>query len=254
MGVTSRAEIINSRDVGGAPNLNFHNFRVCFNYHSMRLSILLLLIAISAAAVGQGQTLADVIDPNFQNSDIKNKKKDIDGTPYLFTEYRKGEVWLTSGKQLKELMIRYDLYNKLLEIKTQEAESGFNMKLVESFVLTDNEGRSLVFKKYNGLFQEVVAEGNGAQIYFRYLKKIVPGQQGNGYTETTKDRLETSVQGLFVKDAAVIEFNNAKSLAKKLADEFPDQEARLNAVVKSGAFKQAEERGRLSLLIEAMGA
>jgi len=67
---------------------------------------------------------------------INEKDADIKGSPFLFSNWEKGNVLLKTKERVDSVLIKYNLYTDLLQVKVDEQEYQFNIDVWE-FLLPD---------------------------------------------------------------------------------------------------------------------
>ncbi len=67
---------------------------------------------------------------------INEKDADVKGSPFLFDDWKKGNVLLKTKERIDSVLIKYNLYADMLQVKVDEQEYQFNIDVME-FLLPD---------------------------------------------------------------------------------------------------------------------
>lgn len=213
----------------------------------MKLTQVLVLICISSIA--QAQTLFDIIDPKIQNYSLSNTKfvKEV-GSTYLFDDFLNGTIYLTSGKEYRDVQIQYDVYSNLLVAKIEDVQSVLNSKIISGFSVTDKDGIITVFKKDQDYFVEEIFKSSTCKVSIRYTKKLIKGSIGNGYSESTKDHLNLIKECLYESSMHSFKFESPKIFSKKLIESYPHLKNAIEKTTKDPAFKKSSDKEKLIML------
>jgi hypothetical protein len=102
------------------------------NYRPSNLPSLTLLRGINTnhgALSGAGLKYND-------GSYVNEKDADIKGSPFLFDDWRKGNVLLKTKERIDSISIKYNLYADVLQVKVDDQEYQFNIEVSE-FMIPD---------------------------------------------------------------------------------------------------------------------
>jgi hypothetical protein len=67
---------------------------------------------------------------------VNEKEADIKGSPFLFDDWKKGNVLLKTKERIDSIFIKYNLYTDLLQVKIDDQEYQFNIEVSE-FLIPD---------------------------------------------------------------------------------------------------------------------
>ncbi|SFE06871.1 hypothetical protein [Thermophagus xiamenensis] len=126
-------------------------------------------------------------------NDIDSRYMQIEGTPYLYDEFIKGEVILNDTVQLKDIPLRYDIYrdriqfiskkNLILEVNPSTVLSAKidEHKFIISNYLDDSEEKRGVL--------ELLVDGK-VRLYRKYQVAFMKATKVIGYKDPAPDRFE----------------------------------------------------------------
>jgi hypothetical protein len=131
------------------------------------------------------------------------KYSEIEGTPYLNDEFKKGTITTTSGSLIDNLLLRYNCYNDQIEYLKTDSVLEINPKSLILKAKFDNRAFSYVkFRsggKYEEGFSEVLVEGK-ASLLCRYHIGFLPPSTGLPYGDTNKARFKQPVRYFYVSN------------------------------------------------------
>ncbi|MEM6630619.1 MAG: hypothetical protein AAF694_13150 [Bacteroidota bacterium] len=104
---------------------------------------------VSAQPLSTDQTILDIIDPNAINTSLTFDKRypKVEGNPYLYADWVKGEVKSPAGKVWKDMELNYDLYTQELLAKFDDKTVLLSPKAIGSFSCVDPLEVTLNFEK-----------------------------------------------------------------------------------------------------------
>ena len=131
------------------------------------------------------------------------KYSEIDGTPYLNDEFKKGTITTSSGTLIDNLLLRYNCYNDQIEYLKTDSVLEINPKSLILRAEFDNRVISYVkFRsggKYEEGFCEVLVKGK-ASLFCRYNLGFLPPTTGLPYGDSNKARFKLPVRYFYVSN------------------------------------------------------
>jgi hypothetical protein len=155
----------------------------------------------------------------------------IKGTPYLFNEWKKGNIYLMDNTYINDVSIKYNIYtDDILYLNSKSGDSLIiDRSLINSFEITgDNSNNLLLFKeislrpykKDKSTFVKVLYDGK-SKFIVKYTKTFIKADYKGAYSAGRKyDEYIDDQQYYIMKDdntPAKIKLNK-KSVTKVLSD------------------------------------
>jgi hypothetical protein len=155
----------------------------------------------------------------------------IKGTPYLFNEWKKGNIYLIDNTYINDVSIKYNIYtDDILYLNSKSGDSLIiDRSLINSFEITgDNSNNLLLFKeislrpykKDKSTFVKVLYDGK-SKFIVKYAKTFIKADYKGAYSAGRKyDEYIDDQQYYIMKDdntPAKIKLNK-KSVTKVLSD------------------------------------
>ena len=197
---------------------------------------LFLIFFLSAGVISKGQDK----DPNLNDQDLKNLNTNfivpsfnlafegVYGTPYLYQDWAKGIVIMTSGDTLKDQDLKFDIYqDQLLAINKRTGQTIIPMPdVLRSFVIVDSL--------------------NHAHLFLNTLSNEVDDERGRkGFYEVLFQR-EYLLLSKHRKSYVKANYTGAYS-ANRPYDEFKTETKRYSMITKEGSYIQLK-RGQKGVL------
>ncbi len=197
------------------------------------ISVLLLItgsLAVSQTIViNNVQTLFDqfALERNREDALGINRYEKIDGSPFLFDEFFKGEVVINDTIRFENIPLRYNIFtdriefldanNRVLEVNTANHRFSFSFK-----------NRTFKIVQYNYLNRiqkgllELLVEGN-TRLYRKYIVEVKIGSPPMGYQAATRDRFIRKNNEFIIAagDNVPILVTSRRKLVKQLQAENP---------------------------------
>ena len=217
----------------------------------MRFIAAFLLSILSLATFAQGDTRADrVVDRTSGGFNEFQPKPEKIQSVYLRDDWTYGTLMLLSGDTLKDLSLKYDIKNSLLEIYADAAVKvvslskikGFEFAVVPRKQLFLNANRQLV-PGLTGLV-EVLAAGN-TSLYAKPSVEIVPGNYNAALDVGSRDDKAVKKEDLFlVKDGKATDVTRA---GKKIVSHFQGRENEIEKYAKDNSlsYKKKEDLAKI---------
>ncbi len=180
----------------------------------------------------------------FNNNDIYHSKipDDYQGTPYYFTSFLLGNVYMNNELLERNVALRYNVYADEIEFrKTLDKENTETFAIIKSediYVTINNE--TIIFKATKGYFIAVY-DGTNFSLLKKITKKYYPFKKAA--TSLTND-----VPAIFIdkfnyylatKDGILVEFSGSKNKKLKVFDEKYNQ---AKAFIKEKSLDTNKER------------
>jgi len=227
-----------------------HYKRYCLN-----MKVNLILTAALVTLLGIGTAEAQFMKDRDGKPIMSKEYTDVEGTPYLNSNWGWGSVKLANGNILKDVELKYDLKEDAVYFK--DSKSGEPMAFagpVDEFTLTytDADDDKKYTRRYKKGFKdvsrttpasyfEVLSEGT-ATLLKRLSKDIIITQEFNSASKT-KVFKENSKNYYIVKDGkAILVKNDKKSILAVLSDKLPQLETYLKS--NKVDFKSDAELGK----------
>lgn len=198
-----------------------------------------------------GQTLLDVLDPTKTSSTLLTRSNGTIANPYLFKDFLSAELYLKSKENTPmTVLVNIDTYSQEIITMLNSKEQVIDKRLIKSLKFKINTDSVAVFEPVNNdiLLSMYKNDAKNIHLYKRFKKNLIKGAEGNGYSETTKDRLVEVMDYYLVKDNSSIVFNNSKDLVKRINDKWPEKA--LNTDYKKEKIKS--EPGKLIFIINQL--
>lgn len=180
---------------------------------------------------------------------LETKYTNVEGSPYLLTEWTEGVVKLQNGQSFKGIQLKYDQVADELLFQHKDQTLSFVQPVQEFKLLTPDKERLFRngFKTQENrsekMFFEVLFDG-GTKLIGRRSKQITESKEYNSATTTQKF---VPVESLYiVKDGSAIKIRKDK---KSILSALSDKSARLEEYIKSNKVNLKEESG-IILLVE----
>ena len=204
-----------------------------------------------AQPISTDQTILDIIDPNALNSSLSFDKRypKIEGSPYLYADWVKGEVKSPGGKVWKDMELNYDLYTQELLARYEDKIVLLSPKATKSFSFVDPQRGSLNFEQNPLLgskgYYQAVHQGTYSlwkQLTVR-LKKLENNSGGYGQGGNAKEvqRFERSDTWFLIRPGSK-KPESFKPTKKELYRLFPENSAELKKFIKSHRISLKEDQ------------
>jgi len=152
------------------------------------------------------------------------KEYEIEGSAYYCDSFRLAEVSLSNGMKYKDVPVKYNVYNDIMEIRGRDglAYTINNSQAVDEIIL--NEGPKFVYTHYinkgksTDFFAEVLVDGN-ARLLKQHSLALIPAQPAGTHTEAQPPKFvkRSSKYFLQIDMGNPIPFKNTSQLLKLLA-------------------------------------
>ena len=131
------------------------------------------------------------------------KYSEIDGTPYLNDEFKKGTITTSSGTIIDNLLLRYNCYNDQIEYLKADSILEITPKSLVTRAEFDNRTFSYVKYRSGGKYEEgfceVLVKGK-ASLFCRYHIGFLPPSTGLPYGDSNKARFKLPVRYFYVSN------------------------------------------------------
>ena len=162
----------------------------------------------------------------------------VEGTPYLFDDWREGVVQLKNGTTYKDVPLKYDQVAEQL-LFSHKGQALTFVDPVNEFRFNDGP----VFRSgYGKSFHEILSDG-GTKLIRRKFKQIMESKEYNSASATRKF---VDVENLFiVKGGELIRVRKDK---KSVLSALGDKTAQLETFIRSEKLNLKNEQGIIRLL------
>jgi hypothetical protein len=192
--------------------------------------LLPMFISLILSMPSLGQTLLDILDPTTTANSLLRRSEGNIENPYLFNDFVESELFLKSKDTPVPALINIDIYGQEIVTKLDSKEVVLNKQSIKFLVVKVNKDSSSTFDHVEDDFLLVINKNhqNNTQLYKKFGKKIIKGNQGNGYIEATKDRLVDSENYILIVESRKLSFTNSKELIKKINEFWPNRQIDTN--------------------------
>lgn len=217
---------------------------------ALLLSILFFMPAKAQVSEMMGfRDYRDIADAYYlrlkENS--KFQVEDINGSPFLYDDFKKGYIIDEKSDNKAQTYVRYDVYNDVFEIRLNpNAEALKTLKRTPRYQYVINNEKFVLIESVEAINEEHYTSGNGyvveltspeseAVLYKRYYSDINSGSKA--LTSYQKD-IPPSIKS---RDRYIIKFGDnyvrAEDHKKKILDAFPDHKKEIKKYIKNKNFK-----------------
>jgi hypothetical protein len=163
----------------------------------MKSNIFLLLLLQPLVTFGQTVpgsnvyqlTEMDIMNPHLRTLGTKSAMAyGTKGTPYVFSEHMKGNIYFANKLRVNGLLINYDCYNNLLIYLSGESAYLINSSQIDYFEIYPGQDSSMLFKQVlveklkKRIFLQVLYNDSSV-LYKRYFKEFREADYGGPYSQ-----------------------------------------------------------------------
>ena len=208
------------------------------------------LTPIRGMNVNQGKLSGTGLKYN-DGSYVNEKEADIKGSPFLFDDWKKGNVLLKTKERIDSALIKYNLYADMLHVKVDDQEYQFNIDVME-FLLPDpvsNEtalfrsGFSPVPGMSEKSFYQVLYDGK-TKLLIKY-KKLIASELTS--TPGVKARVFEDQKSYFILTASG-KMEKIKKKNKGILDLLEDKKEELRKMVDTNKLKLTSDEEIIKVL------
>ena len=183
-----------------------------------------------------------------------NRYEGVKGTPYVFDDFKKGEIFLKSKNKVAIGELNYNCFEN--EIVYMEPATGviriMNKFLVDLFTLQDGENvLTFVPIKLDEDAVTIFAEllyNKGSLVYKVYKKEWLKANYEGGYSADRKyDEFVDKYDLYFLKKGDAVLYK-AKNSKKQLVEAFPEKQKEISTFIKSNKLDLKEDQSLVKLL------
>jgi hypothetical protein len=182
------------------------------------------LVFSGTCAIGQisPRSMPTVISVPDQNGKAVARRSvdNVKGSPFLYADWFKGNVKLSSGEQYSDVALMYDQVDDKLMFKQNDNEFEFSVPVVEFTISNGKEtkhyrsGFPKVLKNDEQTYYEVLWENPSYSLLKRTAKEII---QTTGYNQVTEKRFDSRIKYFIKKADGLVEVKpNNKSVMAAL--------------------------------------
>ncbi|WP_420575916.1 hypothetical protein [Ekhidna sp.] len=163
---------------------------------------------------GSPQSIQDVLDPTYQNTDAFYDKtySDIKGSAYFFDDWVEGTI-LTEGQNfVNDVQLKYDVYSDALIYKIKSNSKEVPRKIISEFTLIkDGIHYRFLYFDNQGYVQDL-ASSSGLELFLKHKKEVKYAEPATGYNVgSTEDKFVDNLKLYFsLNDQEIKEFPNKK--------------------------------------------
>lgn len=156
--------------------------------------LILLFSFVFLGTVGYAQSYINENRDVLNYTLAKNESLNVDGSPYLNNEWKKGTLIFSSGKKLAIDLLNYNVYQGVVSYKVENLE--YNPDMNAQIIGLTIAGRHFILEQLDKgrgkEIYEVLSDGT-IQLLKKYFVSIRKGKVANGLEKATKDHfnLET---------------------------------------------------------------
>ncbi len=154
------------------------------------------------------------------NAGVINSYKDVEGSPYLFPDFRTTDIYTKDGKHYRGL-IRYDMYTDEMEFKINKQTFWVSAK--ENIAKIVLDGKTFLYLKSKGAnkggYFELLVDGP-CRLLAKHQVNFIKAEKAKPYQEPSPAHFEqkTNLYYLREKGKPLFLIKNKKSLLKYLND------------------------------------
>lgn len=212
-------------------------------------ALLAFFIAFSANA--QMITL-----PDNAGAPIRERKyAGVEGSPYLFDNWLKGDITLTDNKVKEDVPIRYNTYLDQVEIVNNGQTLALNPGAIKGFTIYsyNENGNRIAHQFKNGFNLDSYSENDFFQVLYdgerKFLVKLknqlIEGVS-NSYGASMGDRFDTSKKYFIVKEDGTV--HDVKLRKRDLKKVFPEKVQEMKAFQREQGIDLGSEIGVITFL------
>jgi hypothetical protein len=158
---------------------------------------------------------------------------DIEGSPYLDPEYKVGTVLTTDDVLLKDIPLRYNCFDDVLEYRKDNV--AYNLKPEDKIKRAEFGGQVFVYKDYEAdkgihkSFFEIFSEGK-ATLCARFSVKFYKAEDLRGFADPKPARFDdlSEIYYIFVNNSPAQKVLSYNKLIKILADKKSEVDSFIN--------------------------
>jgi hypothetical protein len=227
----------------------------------MKSTMLLLFLAfpllISGQAIsgptGYEVTNMDMINPN--RTLLRTKSADAygtDGTPFVFKEFKQGNVYYANHQRVTGILLNYDCHNNRLEYIAGGSVYLLNSSQVNYVDFLSDQGTTMLFEQVfvenlkKRIFMEVLYNEKSI-LYKRYYKEFREADYGGAYSQDRRYDEYHDRQSYYIKTADD-ELQMFKPNKKSLIDILEDRSGELEKYIKKEKTDLKTDDGLVQLI------
>lgn len=204
----------------------------------------LLFIAACISAYPQ---IAVTADPVGARPLTGESYLDVEGSPFLFSEWRKGAVTLEDGTTYSNLMLMYDQVSDQLIFKNTKGQTQIFLKPVKAFTIDGAPGDSLIFQtgyppKQKAFYQVLVA-GNTSLL--KKETKVLMDEKEYGSARTVR-HIVPSIGYFIVRNG---QLKSVKLQRKSILAAFGDRHDDIERYIADRRLRLGEEASLVELAL-----
>lgn len=174
----------------------------------------------------------------------------IIGTPYLENEFKKGEVFTSGGNNFKDVLLRYNVYNNLIEVNLKDVRYEISNDKINSVKIDNKNFDYLSYKIGNETekgYLELISDGE-IKLYCRHSKKFKDAEPQKAMEDhPSPPEFKDLPDVYFIKnkeDKVATGFRNKKDLIST----FPDYQDEIKNHIKEKNLKYNDPEDLKELL------
>lgn len=163
----------------------------------MKSSILLFLLSLPMVLAGQsvpGSTGYEMTEMNIMNPaplHLRTKSANaygITGTPYVFEDFKQGNIFYANKLRINGKLLNYDCYNDRWEYSADNSVYLLNSSQIDYFEIFAGQDTTMLFKQVfveklkKQVFLQVLYNKNSI-LYKRYFKEFREADYGGAYSQ-----------------------------------------------------------------------
>ncbi len=185
-------------------------------------SLILLFLAVTL----NGQTIYPEVQKVFDEHYYRLKTAEpigfaYDGSPYLYDQFRTGDVIFDDGTIYKEMLLRYNVYYDLFEFSIKGHTYALDKSMKYSVFRIGDQ--TFVYQSYfyNSIkkegYLEIIAKGNYS-LYRIYNVRLKEAEMAKAYKDPTNAKFIYQKPDYLISkdDGKIVSIKNEKELLKKL--------------------------------------
>jgi hypothetical protein len=194
--------------------------------------------------------------PDNAGAPIRERKyAGVEGSPYLFDDWLKGDITLTDDKVKEDVPIRYNSHLDQVEIVNNGQRLALNPGAIKGFTIYsyNENGNRITHQFRNGFnldsyskndFFQVLYDGEN-KLLVKLKNQLIEGAN-NSYGASMGDRFDTSKKYYLVKEDGTV--HNVKLRRRDLKKAFPEKVQEMKAFQREQGADLGSEVGVITFL------
>ena len=227
----------------------------------MKSSLLLFLLSLPMVLAGQsvpGSTGYEMTEMNIMNPApllLRTKSANaygITGTPYVFEDFKQGNIFYANKLRINGKLLNYDCYNDRWEYSADNSVYLLNSSQIDYFEIFPGQDRTMLFKQVfveklkKQVFLQVLYNENSI-LYKRHFREFREADYGGAYSQDRRYDEYHERESYYLKTDDN-ELHLLKSNKKSALEIMEDQREELEKYIKKEKPNLKTEAGMVQLI------